>query len=154
MFRNYLLTALRNIWKNKTYSFLNIFGLAIGITCAGLIFLWVDGELSYDPYPKRELVYHVRTNQTYNGLIRTFGSTPGPLAAAMKAEIPGITDVCRTRNTQALYSLGDKSIYEEALYAEPSLFSLFSMKFIQGNPSTAFRDLNSVVITEKMARQF
>ena len=106
MFRNYLLTALRNVWKNKTYSFLNIFGLAIGITCAGLIFLWVEAELNYDPYPKRELVYNVRTNQTYNGLIRTFGSSPGPLAAAMKAEIPGVANACRTRTTQALYHPG------------------------------------------------
>ena len=154
MFRNYLLTALRNVWKNKTYSFLNIFGLAIGITCAGLIFLWVEAELNYDPYPKRELIYNVRTNQTYNSLIRTFSSSPGPLAAAMKAEIPGVTNTCRIRNSQSLFSLGDKSVYETSVYADPSLFSMFSMSFVQGDPSTAFRDLNSVVITEKMARQF
>ncbi len=154
MFRNYLLTALRYVWKNKTYSFLNIFGLAIGITCAGLIFLWVEAELNYDTYPKRDLIYNVRTNQTYNSLIRTFGSSPGPLAAAMKAEIPGVANTCRSRNTQALFSLGDKSVYEQSIYADSSLFSMFSMSFIQGDPSTAFRDLNSVVITEKMARQF
>jgi predicted permease len=72
----------------------------------------------------------------------------------MKAEIPGVTDACRTRNTQALYSLEDKSVYENAIYAEPSLFSMFSLSFVQGDASTAFRDLNSIVITEKMARQF
>jgi len=154
MFRNYLLTALRNVWKNKTYSFLNIFGLAVGITCAGLIFLWVEAELSYDPYPKRELVYNVRTNQTYNGNIRTFSSSPGPLAAAMKAEIPGVAATCRTRSNQALFGIGDKSVYENGIYADASIFSMFSLSFIQGDPATVFRNLNSVVITEKMARQF
>jgi putative ABC transport system permease protein len=155
MFRNYLLTALRNVWRNKTYSFLNIFGLAIGITCAALIFLWVEAELNYDPYPKRELVYNVRTNQHYNGVVRTFSSSPGPLAAAMKAEIPGVSGTCRTRNNnQVLFSLDDKSVYEIGLYADSSLFSMFSLSFVQGNAATAFRDLNSIVITEKMARQF
>ena len=154
MFRNYLLTALRYVWKNKTYSFLNIFGLAVGITCAGLIFLWVEAELNYDPYPKRELVYNVRTNQFYNGVVRTFGSSPGPLAPAVKAEIPGVTNTCRTRSTQALFSVGDKSVYEKNTYADPSLFPMFSMSFVQGNAAAAFRDLNSIVITEKLARQF
>ena len=154
MFRNYLLTALRNVWKNKTYSFLNIFGLAVGITCAGLIFLWVEAELNYDPFPKKELVYNVRTNQTYNGQIRMFSSSPSPLAAAMKAEIPGVAATCRTRGNQALFGLGDKTVYENGIYADASLFSMFSLSFIQGDPAKAFRDLNSVVITEKVARQF
>ncbi|HEY4285730.1 MAG TPA: ABC transporter permease [Puia sp.] len=136
MFRNYLLTALRNVSKSKTYSFLNIFGLAIGITCAGLIFLWVEAELNYDPYPKRELVYNVRTNQTYNGMIRTFGSSPGPLAAAMKAEIPGVAGTCRTRNYQGLFNVGDKSVYENNIYADSSLFSLFSPASSATFPST------------------
>jgi predicted permease len=154
MFRNYLLTALRNVWKNKTYSFLNIFGLAVGITCAGLIFLWVEAELNYDSFPKRDVVYSVKTNQTYNGEIRTFASSPGPLAAAMKAEIPGVAGACRTRGNTALFSVSDKAIYEYGVYADASLFGMFSMSFVQGNPETAFRELHSVVINEKMARQF
>lgn len=154
MFKNYLLIALRNAWKNKTYSFLNIFGLAVGVTCAGLIFLWVEAEMNYDAFPKRELVYRVRTNQTYNGVIRTFMSSPGPLAAAMQAEIPGIAATSRTRDTKALFSVGDKGVYETALYSDASIFEMFSMTFVQGSASNAFRDLNSVVISEKMAHQF
>ena len=173
MFRNYLLTALRKNFgkasslafprsfpslrlgrKNKTYSFLNIFGLAIGIACAGLILLWVEAELNYDQYPKRDFVYEVRTNQTHNGLIRTFTSTPGVLAEAMKADIPGIVSTCRARYAQSLFSLDDKSVYESAMYTDPSLFSMLSLDFIQGNKETAFQDLSSVVLTEKMAQQF
>ncbi|MBS1603442.1 MAG: ABC transporter permease [Bacteroidetes bacterium] len=154
MLRNYLLAALRNIWKNKTYSFLNIFGLAVGVACAGLIFLWVEAELGYDPFPKKEFVYNVRTNQTYNGAIRTFNSSPGPLAAAMQAEIPGIVRTCRTREKKILFSVGDKSVYENGMYADSTLFGMFSMHFLEGGVSSAFRDLNSVVISETMARHF
>ena len=154
MLRNYLLTALRNIWKNKTYSFLNIFGLAVGVACAGLIFLWVEAELNYDSFPKREFVYNVRTNQTYNGVIRTFGSSPGPLAAAMKAEIPGIARTCRTRDKKILFSVEDKNVYETGMYADSTLFGMFSMRFLEGGVGSAFRDLNSVAISETMAHQF
>jgi len=154
MLRNYLLTALRNIWKNKTYSFLNIFGLAVGVACAGLIFLWVEAELSYDPLPKRTYIYNVRTNQNYNGVIRTFNSSPGPLAAAMKAEIPGVVRTCRTRNLNALFGVGDKTVYETGFYADSTLFGMFSMNFLSGRVATAFPDLNSIVVSEKMARQF
>src|ERR1700754_4731166 len=123
MFRNYLLTALRYTWKNRSYSFLNIFGLAVGITCAGLIFLWVEAELNYDStYPRREYIYDVRTNQTYNGQVRTFNSTPGPLAAAMLTDLPGVVNTCRTRDNKALFTLADKSVYETGKYADPGFF--------------------------------
>jgi len=154
MLRNYLLTALRNIWKNKTYSFLNIFGLAVGVACAGLIFLWVEAELNYDHFPKREFIYNVRTNQTYNGVIRTFGSSPGPLLPAMKAEMPGVVRTCHTRDSRALFSLEDKSVYETGMYADSTIFGMFSMSFTEGGVGSAFRDLNSIVVSEKMARQF
>ncbi|WP_431213311.1 ABC transporter permease [Puia sp. P3] len=154
MLRNYLLTALRNIWKNKTYSFLNIFGLAVGVTCAGLIFLWVEAEWNYDPFPKKEYIYNVRTNQTYNGVIRTFGSSPGPLAAAMQADIPGVVSTCRTRDRKMLFSLEDKNMYEAGIYADPTLFGMFSMSFLEGSAATSSRDLNSVALSETMARQF
>ena len=154
MLRNYLLTALRNIWKNKTYSFLNIFGLAVGVACAGLIFLWVEAELSYDPFPKREYIYNVRTNQTYNGVIRTFGSSPGLLAAAMKADIPGVVATCRTRDKKMLFSVEDKNVYEAGMYADSTLFGMFSVSFLEGSAGAASRDIKSVALSETMARQF
>src|SRR5881296_1076820 len=97
MFRNYLKTAFRNLWKNKTYSLLNILGLSVGISCAALIFLWVEDELTYNhSQKKRDLLYQVMENQTYDIKTFTFGATPGPLAAAVKEEIPGIRSTCRT----------------------------------------------------------
>ncbi|MDQ6844534.1 MAG: ABC transporter permease, partial [Bacteroidota bacterium] len=88
MFKNYFKTTFRNLWKNKGYSFLNIGGLAMGIACAGLIFLWVENELSWNHYfSNRDNLYNVKDQQTYDGTTFTFDATPGLLAQSIKEEI-------------------------------------------------------------------
>jgi putative ABC transport system permease protein len=154
MSRLFFKTLFRNLWKHKTYSFLNIFGLAIGIACASLIFLWVEDELNFDNYPKQKNLYVVLENQTYDGSIRTYGSTPGPMAPAMQAEVPGIANTCRLSSEQILFSIQDKDIYEYGIYADASVFSMFSLKFVQGNAQQAFKGLRQIVITQRMAHQF
>ncbi|HLA60060.1 MAG TPA: ABC transporter permease, partial [Puia sp.] len=77
MLKNYLKTAVRNLWKNKTFSFLNIAGLAIGIASAALIFLWVEDELTFNHhFTKRDFIYRIMENQKDGGKISTSGSTP------------------------------------------------------------------------------
>jgi putative ABC transport system permease protein len=156
MIKNYFKTAFRNLWKNKTYGFLNIFGLAVGVTCAGLIFLWVEDEFDYDHNNyKRNQLYQVIENQAYDGKTYTFGATPGLLATGMKEEIPGIRNTFRASWEQyTLFSFGDKTIYEVGFYADSSIFSMFTLPFIQGKQENAFNQLRSVVITEKMAKKF
>ena len=157
MFKNYFKTTLRNLWKNKTYSFLNIFGLSIGIACAALIFLWVEDEANWDNFnTKKDRLYYVRENQKYDTYTATFSSTPGVMAPAMQAEIPGIANTCRTSEGQMslLFRIGDRSVYASGKYAEPSLFTMFTLPFVQGNASTAFSQLYSLVITEKTAKKF
>ena len=157
MFKNYFRVACRNLWRNKTYSFLNIFGLAIGIACAGLIFLWVEDELNWDKFnAKKSNLYFVRENQKYDTYTATFGSTPGVLAPAMQAEIPGIANTCRATEDEMplLFTISDKPVYASGKYAEPSLFSMFTLPFVQGNAKTAFRELYSLVITERTAKKF
>ena len=156
MIRNYLKTSFRNLWKNKTYSFLNIFGLSVGIACAGFIFLWVEDELNYDHNNcNRNQLYQVLENQAYEGKTYTFSATPGLLAPSMKEEIPGIKNSCRTTWQQyTLFSLDDKAIYERGFYADSSLFSMFTIPFAQGKKEHAFDQLHSLVISEKMAKKF
>ncbi|MDE3211636.1 MAG: ABC transporter permease [Bacteroidota bacterium] len=156
MFKNYVKTALRNLWKNKGYSLLNIGGLAIGIACAGLIFLWVEDELSYNDYfPNRENLYKIKDRQTYNGQTFTFDATPGPLAAGIKADIPGIKSTARTTwGNSLLFSKEGKSLYENGLYADPSFLKMFHLHFVSGNSGSAFDQLHSLVVTEKMALKF
>ena len=91
MLKSFFKTAQRTLLKSRTYSFLNIFGLAIGIACAGLIFLWVSDEVSYDRVnAKRNRLYMVLENEVLAADIRTHSSTPGPMAPVMKTGISGI----------------------------------------------------------------
>ena len=152
MLKNFFKITFRTLWKNKTYSFLNIFGLAIGIACAGLIFLWVENEKSYDNmYAKKDLIYNIRTNQVFDGPIRTFRSTPGPMAPVLKTEIPGIVYAARYNDAQTLFVNGEKSFFEKGCYADPDLLEMLQLPFKEGNSKTALKDLNAVVISEKMA---
>ena len=97
MFRTTLRAGLRNFWKNKTYGFLNILGLAIGIACAGFIFLWVEDELHFDQFnAKKDNLYFARVNSILNARVFTHGSTPGVMAPVIQKEIPGIANTCRT----------------------------------------------------------
>jgi len=154
VFKNYFKSAWRNIWKNKGYSFLNIFGLAIGITCAALILLWVEDETTFNNnFSKRGYLYRVMENQKDGGKIVTNGSTPGPMAQAVKAEIPGIKNAGRLSwSMDELLQFDDKSIKEKGGYVDPSILSMFALPFIKGDATAVFSDLHSVVISETLAK--
>ena len=156
MFKNFFKTTIRSLQRNKGYSFLNIFGLAIGITCAGLIFLWVEDELSFDQFnTKKNQLYYIRENQKYDTYTATFGSTPAPMAPVIKAEIPGIANTCRINGLDTkLITIDNKSMYAGGSYVDVSLFSMFTFPFVQGDAKTAFKELHSMVITESTAKKF
>src|SRR5580698_2014180 len=140
MSKLYLKTIFRNISKNKVYGSLNIAGLAIGIACAGLIFLWAEDELGFDSSNiKKDRLYSVQINMNYAGRIFTMGSTPRPLAALLKTEIPAIVNAARVsdEDQQLLFSTGDKSFYAGGRYADSSIFSMFTLPFVQGNANSA-----------------
>jgi len=157
MLKNFFHTTFRNLLKNKGYSFLNIFGLAIGIACAGLIFLWVEDELNFDSNnQKKNRLYLVKTNDKVEGGVFTHSSTAGPQGLSMQQRLPGIANTCRTTENQmsSLFGIGDKAVYASGKYAEQSFFSMFTLPFAQGNANTAFSQLHSIVITEKTAKKF
>ena len=135
MIKNYLKTTLRSLLKNRSYSFLNIGGLAIGIACASLIFLWVQDELTYNHnFQKRDNIYTIYENQTYNGKISTFHATPGLMAKAIKTEIPGIKNAARMDGMgNQLFAFGDKSINEQGNYADKEMLQILNLPFIYGN---------------------
>jgi len=158
MFKNYFKTTFRNLWRNKGYSFLNIFGLAIGIACAGLIFLWAEDELTFNNVNvKKDRLYQLNVNTTSNGNKFTMSSTPRPMAAAMKAEIPGIANAARysDNDQQFLFSFSnDKPLYAKGRYTDASLFGMFTFNFIEGDAKNPFPQLYSLVITESTAKKF
>lgn len=157
MFESYLKAAIRNLFRNKAYNFLNISGLAIGIVCAGIIFLWVEDEMTFDhTHQKRDRIYALMANWDYSGYIPTFSSMPGLAGPEVKRDIPGIKESCRITGFTPpfLFSIGEKSMYASGRYADPSLFDIFTLPFTEGNSATAFKDLYSIVVTQKTARKF
>ncbi len=157
MFKHFFKTTFRNLSKNKGYSFLNIFGLAIGIACAGLIFLWVEDEVNFDNNNlNKDRIFLVKTNNKVDDGVFTHSSTAGPMAPAMQATIPGIANTCRTTEggSSFLFAIGNKAVNASGEYVEPSFFSMFTLPFVQGNAGNAFQQLHSIVLTEKTAQKF
>jgi hypothetical protein len=131
-------------------------GLAIGIASAALIFLWVEDEMTFNHhFAKKDYVYRIMENQQNDGKINTSGSTPGPMAEAVKSDIPGIKNAGRLSwNMDELIVLGDKSIKGNGAYVDPSVLTMLGFHFIYGDAATAFKELQSVVINESLSRKF
>ena len=145
------------MFANKTYAFLNIFGLAIGIACAGLIFLWVEDEKSYDQaYEKKDQLYNVVIQQPMDGKIYTFStnSTPKLLGPSLKSEIPDIANTSRfSWEFTQLFALGDKSLDQKGYYVDSSALSMFGFEFIEGSPQHALDETDNIIITDRMAER-
>ncbi len=155
MFKNYIKTTLRSLWKNRTYSFLNLFGLAIGIAFSALIFLWVEAELDFNSaFKKRDYIYRIMENVEVNGEIKTGGSTPGPLAQAIKEEIPGITNTARLSwFMPQLLEWNETKIRETGVYADTSFPDMMTLDFVKGNSKSVLTEPDAVIISESLARR-
>lgn len=157
MLSMHLKTAFRHLRTHKAFHTLNILGLAIGIACAGLILLWAEDELSYNTmHTQYDRLYQVDINKTFDGRVFTMGSTPRPLAAALVNEVPGIEQAARVSDQpkQVLFGSGDQALYAAGRYADPAIFDLFTLPFIEGHAATALQELHSLVITEATAKKF
>jgi len=157
MLKNTFKTLVRGLLRNKGYSFLNISGLAIGITCAGLMGLWIADELSFDNFNQnKENLYQVQVNAIYGNNSFTMASTPRLLFSSLKAEVPGVANSCRflDEDIKSLFTFGDKKQYATGRYADPQLFSMFTIPFVQGDVHNPFPQLYSIVLTEQTALRF
>ncbi len=156
MFRNYFKVALRNIKRYKTFSTINIMGLAISMSCVILIFLWVRDEITYDEFNSNlENIYRVVIRDSSTNKIRNSAVTPAPLAYVLKNEYPEITQITRTASGRNLIKFDNKSFDEnEILYADPGILNIFSFPLIAGNIATALSDPHSLVITEDAAEKY
>ena len=160
MLRNYIKVAFRSLWQNKKFSLINISGLAIGMACSLLIFLFVKDEKSYDAFHADASNIHrvVKDFVNDDGSIIPDATTPAALAPAMQKEIPGISSITRVFPNWGgswLVKYGDKKFTEERLYrVDSSFFNVFTFHFIKGNARTALKDVNSIVITESIAEKY
>jgi ABC-type antimicrobial peptide transport system permease subunit len=157
MFRNYLAVALRNIIRNKLFSFVNILGLSLGIASALLIFLWMKDEMEIDQYhEKSDRLYRVMENQKYSdGRLFTFSSTPGPMAPFIKDKFPEIELASRVSWTvNELFEVDGKSFFQEGRFVDPDFLNMVSLDWVSGDLGSALDNKNSIVISRSMAEKF
>ncbi len=151
MFRNYLKIAFRNLTRNKAYSFINLVGLSIGMTCGLLIGLWVIDEFSFNKgYKEGERIYFVRlTDGAATGEI-----VPGPLAATLKKEVAAIDKATKFTvwSNDFLLKAGQQISKKTGIYATEDFFDIFQYPVLQGDPGLAVKSPNAIILTRKAAQ--
>ncbi|MEJ2617130.1 MAG: ABC transporter permease [Ignavibacteriaceae bacterium] len=158
MLKNYFKIALRNIFKNKIYSFINIIGLAVGLAGFILISILIKNELSYESFQKKgDRIYRVVEIQNQEGIGHLkVAVTMGPLSPALKNYFPGIENTTRLKPAPSVFcKIGSEGYYEDGLsFAEPSIFDIFTIPFIEGDPKTALNAPKSLVISQSTAKKY
>lgn len=154
MFKNYMLITVRNLFKNGFYSFINIAGLAIGITCSILILLWVADETSFDKFhPKSDRLYQVWVNATFNGKINSWTSVPLPTYEAMKTANSNIKRALVTDwGGDHLVTVGENRLMKRGYWASEEFLEMFEFPLLSGDATQVMDDPRSIVITESMGK--
>jgi len=159
MIRSYIVVALRNLWRNRGYASINIFGLAIGLATSIFILLYVINELSYDRF-------HEKSDRIYkawvSGMMPTGemhdAVTAGPMAAAMLADYPEVEQVVRIRTFGGWLVRNDDRVFTETeqdyLFTDSTFFDVFSYKLLKGDPKTCLKEPRSIVLSEEYARKY
>ena len=154
MIRNYVKIAWRNLIKNETFSSINILGLALGMVCSLLIFLWVLDERSIDSFHVNIDQTYIVISQEYIGNEEVTGTydTPGLLAEELKLKIPEIELACNYGwNGYHTFSTNEKILKIGGNYAGVDFFKIFSYPLILGSKETALKSPESIAVSKKMA---
>jgi len=157
VFMNYLKIVVRNIKKYKAYSFINIAGLATGMACCLLILLWVHDEWQYDRYHKNtDRIFRVYGKGLINTSEINMALSPAPMAQTLVDECPEVESAVRLYNPgNVLIRHGDRYFTENRfLFADASIFEVFTFPTIRGNPETALMRPNSLVLTKSTAQKY
>ena len=159
MITNYLKLALRNLAKRKGYSFLNIFGLSLGITCCLLIFQYVSFERSFDRFEKNaDRIVRLRLDSYHAGELQWKSATSYPaFGPTMKKDFPEVENFCRLHDADLVLSNDEKNIRfkeDKGYYADPSFLTMFDIHLLSGDKSTALDGPDKMVISENTAKKY
>jgi ABC-type antimicrobial peptide transport system permease subunit len=154
--KNYFKTAIRNLWKNKAFSLINIMGLALGLACSLLIMLWVNDEYHVDAFHKNGArLYSVYEKQYRDGEVSAFYGGPGIMADEMKRVLPEVQYAANYAwNELSTLEANNKIIKENGNHAGADFFRMFSFPLLEGDATTALRDPSGIAISKKMAAEF
>lgn len=158
MFKNYIKIAFRNIKRHLGYSFINIFGLAVGMTVCLLMLMYVVNEISYDDFhEKGDRIYRLACDWGTEGSKMKFAGSMPAFAPAMNSEIPEIEVAARLKHNNEMIILGaqnEKYKQSHIFHADPEVFDIFSWDLLEGEPSSVLTEPFSVVVTQKIAKKY
>ncbi|MGN6195629.1 MAG: ABC transporter permease [Ginsengibacter sp.] len=154
MIKNYFKIAFRNLWRNKGFSAINIFGLAIGMASAILILLWIQNEMSHDRFHKKiDRIYVMNNRDHFNGKLQAWATTPKILAPTLKADYPEVEQAVRVSNANFLFTVGEKHLNVQGYFTDSGFLKTFSFPLLRGNENTALSENYHIVITNKLAKK-
>jgi len=147
----------RNAVRNRTFTILNLLGLAIGMSAFIIIMLWVSNELSYDSYNKNaDRIYRMKMYFRFNGVERVGTQCPSSLAQALRIDYPEVENAVRFRDYGGSIIKAGNNVFNESgiIYADSTLFDIFTIPVIKGDPQTALSAPHTVAISESMAKKY
>jgi putative ABC transport system permease protein len=155
MIRNYLKIALRALWRSKTHSLINIFGLGLGIACCLLIVLFVKDELTFDRFhTKADRIYRAYAIEDYGENKKFFDTaTPFPMGPALKDNLSEVEHMTRINGLETQINTGDQLFSEEVTITGASFLHMFDFEVIQGTAEEALTDQTHVLLTESSAKR-
>lgn len=156
MFKNYFMTAVRSFARYKLYSFINVSGLALGLTCVIFVMLFVRDETSYDQWvPNNAQLYRMETTANVPGRDPLdLAIVPFPIAAAMRDQIPEVAAAVRMRRREITLTSGGEQFPETVNVADPEFLQVVQLPLISGDPATALSQPDSLVLSQSTARKF
>src|SRR6516164_4997483 len=144
MLENFFKITLRNLWRNKVFSAINIAGLAIGMASAMLILLWVSHEISFDRFhEKTGRIYRLYSRDDYNGKPDVWGRVTSLMGPELKQNYPEVEEAVRVNTVYFLVTVGDKHFNIEGAFADSGFLKVFTFPFLQGNRETCLSDNHS-----------
>ena len=158
MLKNYFLIALRNLFRNKLFSAVNISGLAIGLACCFIILLHIRSELSYDRFhEKADDIYRLALHRYYPDTQVDYALSPHSMGALLLQEMPEIKSSCRLFKGQGevTYTYEDQTFTERhVVLADSNFFDMFSIRLLSGNPGEVLRNPLELILTETTAKRY
>lgn len=156
MLKNYLKTSLRNLLRHKSYTFINVLGLTVGLVTSIFILLWIIDELSFDHFNSdADRIFKVMVNNTYpDGRIETYPATPAKLKDVIVQEIPEVELAAQySFESELLVKHETKAYNEIGIYADPTLFKILSFPIVKGSEAKPLTDIKSIAISERLAEK-
>ncbi len=158
MFRSYFKIAVRNLFKRKDYSILNILGLAVGMASCLLIFQYVSFEKGYDDFPKANDIVRLRLDSYQDGKLEWQSAAVYPaFGPTMKRDFAEVDNYCRLAATEMLLSNDERNVRfneSKGYYADPSFLSMFNIDIVKGNSRTALDGLNKIMLSKALAKKY